>query len=144
MDAGFSPRYGKVRPSFPKKLNWKASFDAYLKWLLGPDQKIIFTFSNPALKSALWDLTDFVDESISSNLQFHQVIQFRIMAFEIYIINSYNWVCLKFWFVPWLEISQSYSHYRWVLNNASTELAGNALHTKLHFLPIQALDYLDM
>ena len=53
MDAGFSLRYGKVRPSFPKKLNQKASFDTYLKWLLGPDQKIIFTFSNPPLKSAL-------------------------------------------------------------------------------------------
>ena len=53
----------------------------------------------PPCICALGDLTDFVDESISSNLQFHQVIQFRIMAYQIYIINSYkgaftNYVCL--------------------------------------------------
>ena len=53
-DSGFSLRYAKVRLSFPKKYNWKASFDIHLKWLLGADLKILFTFSNPALKSALY------------------------------------------------------------------------------------------
>jgi hypothetical protein len=31
--------FGKVRPSFPKKYNQKASSDIYLKWLQGPAQK---------------------------------------------------------------------------------------------------------
>ena len=53
MDAGFLPRFAKVRPSFQKKLSWKPSFDMYLKWLLGADQKNLFTFSNPTLKSAV-------------------------------------------------------------------------------------------
>ena len=47
MDSGFSPRFGKVRPSFPKKLSWKASFDIYLKWLLGADQKNPIYFYQP-------------------------------------------------------------------------------------------------
>ena len=53
-DSGFSLRYAKVRLSFPRKYDRKASFDIHLKWLLGADQKILFTFSNPALKSALY------------------------------------------------------------------------------------------
>ena len=31
----------------------RASSDTCLKWLLGPDQDLVFTFSNPALQSAL-------------------------------------------------------------------------------------------
>ena len=36
-----------------KKKISRASSDKFLKWLLGPDQDLVFTFSNPALKSAL-------------------------------------------------------------------------------------------
>ena len=34
----------------------KMTSDTYMKWLLGPDQDLIFTFSNPALKSALLEM----------------------------------------------------------------------------------------
>ena len=54
MDAGFMQSYAKSRPcKYAKKIISRASFDTYLKWLLGPDQDLVFTFSNPALKSVL-------------------------------------------------------------------------------------------
>ena len=62
-DSGFSLRYAKVRLSFPKKYNWKASFDIHLKWLLGADLKILFTFSNPSLKSVLQWLRPIMQHS---------------------------------------------------------------------------------
>ena len=49
MDAGFTQSYAKFRPCMPKKNISRASSDTYLKWLLGPDQDLVFTFSNPAL-----------------------------------------------------------------------------------------------
>ena len=44
----------KVQALYAKKCFIRASSDTYLKWLLGPDQDLVFTFSNPALKSALY------------------------------------------------------------------------------------------
>ena len=43
----------KVQALYAQMLFSRASSDTYLKWLLGPDQDLVFTFSNPALKSAL-------------------------------------------------------------------------------------------
>ena len=43
----------KVQALYAKKIFSRASSDTCLKWLLGPDQDLVFTFSNPALKSAL-------------------------------------------------------------------------------------------
>ena len=31
----------------------RASSDTHLKWLISPDQDLVFTFTNPALKSAV-------------------------------------------------------------------------------------------
>ena len=43
----------KVQALYAKKIFSRASSDRYLKWLLGPDQDLVFTFSNPVLKSAV-------------------------------------------------------------------------------------------
>ena len=43
----------KVQALYAKKIFSRASSDTYQKWLLGPDQDLVFTFSNPALKSAV-------------------------------------------------------------------------------------------
>ena len=53
MDAGFTQRYGKVKPSFAKQFTCRAPSDTYLKQVLVGDQDLVFTFSNPALKSAV-------------------------------------------------------------------------------------------
>ena len=53
MDAGFTQRYAKVRPSLAKKNACRAPSDACLKQVLGGDQDLVFTLSNPGLKSAL-------------------------------------------------------------------------------------------
>ena len=54
MDTGFTQRYAKVRPSLPKQFTCRAPSDINLKWLLDCDQDQVLTFSNPALKSAMW------------------------------------------------------------------------------------------
>ena len=46
----------KVQALYAKKISSRASSDTYQKGLLGPDQDLVFTFSNPTLKSALQDL----------------------------------------------------------------------------------------
>ena len=43
----------KVQALYAKKFISIFSSDTYVKWLLGPDQYLVFTFSNPALKSAV-------------------------------------------------------------------------------------------
>ena len=43
----------KVQALYAQKFFSRASSDTYLKWLLGPDQDLVFTFSNPVLKSAV-------------------------------------------------------------------------------------------
>ena len=58
MDAGFTQSYAKFRPCMPKNFS-RASSDTYRKWLLGPDQDLVFTFSNPTLKSALYTEVHF-------------------------------------------------------------------------------------
>ena len=43
----------KVQAFYAQQFISRASSDTYMKWLLGPDQDLVFTFSNPALKSVL-------------------------------------------------------------------------------------------
>ena len=45
-------RYAKVRSNLANKNTCRAPSDTYLKLVLGGDQDLVFTFSNPALISA--------------------------------------------------------------------------------------------
>ena len=97
-NSGFSLRYAKVRLSFPKKYNWKASFDIHLKWLLGADLKILFTFSNPSLKSALWTPC-----LLASTLQSENTIYIRTESYSCLLSALFIYFCELNWFMGRLD-----------------------------------------
>ena len=86
------PTYGMHDRNFRVYVKfWSSQAGNIKNQHLLPSQQMAknYIIDGPPCICALGDLTDFVDESISSNLQFRQVIQFGIMAYQIYTYHQF-------------------------------------------------------